>query len=212
MISIDLKINLLQETKRLVETALNSTSFLNEIRNRSVEHENGFLKIVLKERSERSYGCRLHKWKSGYSDSDIHNHRWNMSSLILNGLIYADNYEPDIIGEPYNTFQFTPQDNSKGVMLYSGISYLRKSESIEYSKGQSYSVKVGSIHKISKIGNSGAITTMFSWGEHSPSAAVYSTKAKLPNETFQRAVTIEEVVSCLMEAKLEIESIEGDSN
>jgi hypothetical protein len=66
-------------------------------------HPNGFEKLVIYE--DANSGCRLrvHHWAAGtISDSDIHNHRWNCSSLTIQGTATMEVYlpRPDKYADP----------------------------------------------------------------------------------------------------------------
>ena len=70
---------------KIINLTLTCQNRIEAITQKSIEHDNGFVKLVLQERTADGLGCRIHFWKPGTFDSNIHSHRWNMASLILAG-------------------------------------------------------------------------------------------------------------------------------
>jgi len=59
---------------------------LNEVASRSYYHNNGFLKVVLIDKRPR-YSVRFHIWpEESFQAPDVHNHSWDMTVSVLNGL------------------------------------------------------------------------------------------------------------------------------
>lgn len=72
----------------LLESFLKGTAerlFVYQSRGVAYEHPNGFKKIPLGIHRPTRSRLFLHIWDDHYADSDIHNHRWNFSSLVLSG-------------------------------------------------------------------------------------------------------------------------------
>jgi hypothetical protein len=181
-----------QEIKQLIIEALDQEHLLKAIANRSVEHDNGFLKVVLRERTIASHGFRIHYWKPGTFDSNIHSHRWNMASIILEGGYHASEYEPFDNGIPYYFYSFKPQENDYLLELVDVVR-LKEKKREYYSKWSSYELFRGDIHKILKVSDKGAMTAVISWGEDLQMASVYSESKIGKFESKQKVLSIDQV-------------------
>ena len=84
----------------LLQAILADEVCLTEISQRSYQHGNGFLKVVL---LNHGYKLRLHIWFAGQPcEENIHDHRWSFSSLILPALYAptASNMEERLVFLP----------------------------------------------------------------------------------------------------------------
>jgi hypothetical protein len=83
----DLVSDLSAERRSLRDTlaaVIGSRSAQEEFADRSYWHQNGFMKVVMKERP--GYGqLRLHIWPQVVDDDDIHGHSWHYASVVLGG-------------------------------------------------------------------------------------------------------------------------------
>ncbi|MEM9092232.1 MAG: hypothetical protein AAGC93_26310, partial [Cyanobacteria bacterium P01_F01_bin.53] len=81
--------------KKSLKSICRDRKILAEISKNSCLHPNGFYRLVLWEglRGER---IRLHLWPadSVCVDSDIHNHFWRFSSLVLFGKVRSETFVP----------------------------------------------------------------------------------------------------------------------
>ncbi len=76
----------------ILQTILGSESLVAQVVAQSYVHENGFLKIVIA-RDMNGRALRLHRW-AGHAENrgNIHNHRWNFRSRILEGVLSFDEF------------------------------------------------------------------------------------------------------------------------
>jgi hypothetical protein len=97
----DLASDLWAERRSVRDTlaaVVGSRSAQEEIADRSYWHQNGFMKVVMKERS--SYGqLRLHIWPQVVDDDDIHGHSWHYASVVLGGELKEVEYRESHSGE-----------------------------------------------------------------------------------------------------------------
>lgn len=191
--------SLITELDRLINSALSDPLIMQTVVEKSVEHDNGFLKIVLRERDGSNYGLRIHKWKPDASDSNIHTHRWSMISFILQGGYDAHQYEEAVDGDSYYSYNFQPDNNGNYSLDLQKKVCLKKILRMQYIKGDSYQLKQGDIHEIYKVGNKGALTAIISWGEDSDTAKVYSSEKIEEAQSVQRKLSIDEIKACLNE-------------
>jgi len=76
----------------------------------SHRHRNGFDKIVLAAPSGSPLKLVLHVWPDGglATSDNIHNHRWDFSSVVICGALRLELYEQDAEGENYAVMQYRP--------------------------------------------------------------------------------------------------------
>lgn len=184
------------EGKILIEKILSSESLLQEVASQSVEHDNGFEKIVLKHRDEKNFGIRIHNWRPGMSDSNIHSHRWNMASFILDGGYFAADYKESDNGDIFTKYHFSPNSVENYTLTSLGNMCLTENHSQFYKKGDFYTMLQGDIHRITKVGEEGALTIILSWGENKIGANVYSQKS-IETESIQNKLSYQNVRTSL---------------
>jgi hypothetical protein len=95
----------LGETALLLEAVLEDDDCASEVAARSYWHGNGFCKIVLAERGGMK--LRLHVWEAGRAaEENIHDHRWEFSSMVLSGRLVSATYREAPGGEPYRAHRY----------------------------------------------------------------------------------------------------------
>lgn len=76
----------------VIGSVLESPQLIRQVATRSYYHANGFLKIVVAE-AEGGARLRLHWWqRDDAGDAAIHDHAWDLASLILAGGFTAERY------------------------------------------------------------------------------------------------------------------------
>lgn len=193
----NIKTELSLNIKNIVEAALHDPQLLQEVIDNSVEHDNGFLKIVLQERSENFNGYRIHFWKPGAFDSNIHSHRWNMASFILDGGYSASEFIESKEGNPYHSYTFEPINNNNYKLFSMGLSHLNTLSTKNFKKNDSYEMLKGEIHKICKVGDKGAVSAMITWGDADKTAKVFSSSRINEFTSSQRPLLRGEVIERL---------------
>jgi hypothetical protein len=72
--------------RTVIDNLIGSQTELDKVASRSYYHNNGFFKVLLIDKRPK-YSIRLHIWPEyPFQECDIHNHPWDMSGLVLNGL------------------------------------------------------------------------------------------------------------------------------
>jgi hypothetical protein len=76
----------------------------------SYRHRNGFDKIVLAAPGGSPLKLVLHVWPDGglTTSDNIHDHRWDFSSVVIRGMLRFELYEQDAEGENYAVMQYRP--------------------------------------------------------------------------------------------------------
>ena len=92
----------------LLSVMRDDASSLAVLARRSYRHRNGFDKIVIAEPAGSPLKLVLHVWPQGgpRTADDIHNHRWNFSSVVVSGTLHLELYEPDISGPDYAVMEY----------------------------------------------------------------------------------------------------------
>lgn len=125
---------------------------LADVSQRSYQHGNGFLKVVL---LERGYKLRLHIWFAGQScEENIHDHRWSFSSLILAGKLRSEIWQDAAQGQALQEFIYTAaQPGTAPFKVAKGTSTLHPVNVQCHQAGQSYVMPKGKLHRIVNPGN-----------------------------------------------------------
>jgi hypothetical protein len=139
---------------RLLDGPLRHRADLEEVAARSYRHDNGFWKIVLAETD--SYKVRAHVWfpreKARFATSNIHNHRWNFSSILLCG-----GYEQDLFARcgdevgsiPVRAWTYHPghEGAAQKVVEQEGARLKRLSRT-RYGKGDDVTLGAEELHRV----------------------------------------------------------------
>lgn len=121
------------------------------IQSRSYKHPNGFVKIILKKNNDGSY-FRLHYWLNELAlDQNYHDHGWNFTSKIINGVLKNINYYKSPSTDENALYEYEmdlTKHNRKLNITRSEIKYdmIQESEQI-YTKDDVYHLSSDIIHK-----------------------------------------------------------------
>ena len=122
---------------------------LTAVASRSVRHPNGFTKIVLLSRP--LYSLRLHVWRSGpgSGQEDIHNHRWDFSTILLAGSYCHQEFRPVGDGEKFFAYTYRPAGSLGSYSLDPiGVRPLRRVFSAHLSQGSRYTMSSEVLHRV----------------------------------------------------------------
>jgi hypothetical protein len=125
---------------------------------KSYIHDNGFYKIVLADKPSCSAKIRLHIWNPVPKDSpprklqNIHNHRWDFSSLILMGQARQLTYrfaQPGEVGETLEHYRYYARGEKEHYdVVYLGRAVVVPLSSDLYRAGQLYSMDNNILHRV----------------------------------------------------------------
>lgn len=147
----------------LLEAILKDTSSLKQICQRSYQHGNGFLKVVL---LDRGYKLRLHIWFAGQScEENIHDHRWSFASHILTGTlrseIWRDVSAADAHSLSTEEFQYHAANaRHPAHKIKQADCLLQRESELAYHAGQSYVMPEQKLHRIINPGDQLVATIM----------------------------------------------------
>lgn len=124
---------------------------LENILGRSYLHQNGFSKIVL----FKSIDCqiRLHIWDGNHKEEEnIHNHRFNFNSSILQGQYREEIFEQDSFnGDDYFAYSYAPKSELNYELIRQENIKLKKVGRFTYKEGDGVSRQASVLHKVSPI-------------------------------------------------------------
>jgi hypothetical protein len=125
---------------------------LADVANRSVWHPNGFAKIVLLSRP--LYSLRLHIWRNGSGSRDaarenIHNHRWDFSTVLLAGGYCHQEFRPARSGEEFFAYTYCPASSLGSYSLDPmGTKALRCVFNAHLAQGSRYTISSEVLHRV----------------------------------------------------------------
>ncbi len=182
------------EIGTLLEDALSDRAAFARVLDASVAHDNGFFKIVLRERRQGNWGCRIHKWPEGYADSNIHDHRWHMFAMLLSGGYTAAEYAGDEDGAPYDLYTHKSCDDNSYDMTPAGQGKLVARASRDYHAGGGYFLPAQTLHNILRVHDGGAVSAILTWDAVGvDTTRVYATKPVQAGRAVQRPLGADEV-------------------
>jgi hypothetical protein len=125
---------------------------LAEVAGRSFWHPNGFAKMVLLSRP--LYKIRLHIWPNNPgsrvgTQENIHNHRWDFSTVLLAGGYCHQEFRPAVNGENFHAYVYHSAGNSGFYSLDPvGTQALRCVFNVHLSQGSRYTISSEVLHRV----------------------------------------------------------------
>ena len=208
----------------VIDEILKSDEIITRITQTSYKNITGFLKIVLVSSDKESWKLRLHIWQEDGIE-DLHNHKWDFYSKIIQGTIIQDTYtiannyidrknsQKYSIREPISLM---PQDvHGKKPCpcrdLYSlkssnNFAYLYKSSSTIISENFSYYMPYDLIHTIKP--SQDAVTFVFTSEQVQENSNVFLLNSQYQKMEIQRyapSITKQEIQAALINLKNKLE-------
>ncbi|TDC68308.1 hypothetical protein E1200_12095 [Actinomadura sp. GC306] len=157
----------------LLRGALRDEHWLDAVHAGSYRHPNGFDKIVLF--ADREYQLRLHVWRENARETaveNIHNHRWDFSSVIVLGGYRFQEFIPDPAGRRFHAYGYTSE---RGAAAYSlkplGQRGLTRSFDARLCAGTSYTLTSDVFHRVSNTPGQFTVSLVLQ-GPHRPDSSV----------------------------------------
>jgi hypothetical protein len=123
---------------------------LDVVASRSYRHRNGFDKIVLAAPEESLLKLVLHVWpKDSLESSDnIHNHRWDFSSVVLCGALQLEFFDRSACGKRYSVMRYQPMSGMGNFQLCPrGAMTVSSHASVTMAMGSTYSWACNRLHR-----------------------------------------------------------------
>lgn len=177
---------------KLFREVVDDISLLSKIASSSYKHYNGFDKIVLISSTNPSYSLRLHIWlpqESGFEWENIHDHRWNFSSSVIAGQIFAQYFERTSFStcSEYDEYCYYPEPNKDSYeMKFSQKQRMRCFLDEKIYKGTTYALDNNVYHRISANNNQISASLMLHGGVIDKQVSVFTLSR---DEKFDRILT-----------------------
>lgn len=152
-----------QQLTQLLQGILQSPQLLQQVSQRSYQHGNGFLKVVL---LDRGYKLRLHIWFAGQGcEENIHDHRWSFASHILTGTLRSEIWRDvsNASTQTLSTEEFEYHAASArhpAHKIKQADCLLQRESELAYHAGQSYVMPEQKLHRIINPGDQLVATIM----------------------------------------------------
>ncbi len=133
-------------------TIVGDQHLLSAVASKSYLHPNGFEKIPLAYTRTPEYKLVLHVWCGGrdaHEPSDIHNHRWDFSSMVLLGGLQWEQYEISAsLGHPMAEYRYqSPEGSGSYSLEHVGSSPLHCVLSAWFSERTTYTFSRDALHR-----------------------------------------------------------------
>jgi hypothetical protein len=131
----------------------------------SYRHDNGFWKVVLAE--TEAYKLRVHLWlnkdRTFTGEPNIHNHRWNFSSMLLRGGYVQEKFAvcSGEEGISVHRWRYRPSlDGIAGETIEDGVACLRRISQRDCFAGDGVLLGADELHRVVPIDNAMPISVV----------------------------------------------------
>ncbi len=145
---------------------------------RSYVHDNGFLKIVLIPSGPGTRTLRLHIWPDGgWEDTNIHNHCWPFTSLVLVGQLEFEEYKVDAGGDVEAVhYAYIPSGDLDYDLKPQGTALLKRTRVGARRSGELYDMYPRVLHRTGATRGRLTATLLMQGDRVSDRAEVYVTR------------------------------------
>jgi hypothetical protein len=114
-------------------------------------HENGFWKLTVMDGGSARFRIRIHYWANGNLSNpvpeNIHNHRFDCYSTILQGSLESRSWRISNRGSKFRHYHYHPQRSQKNYSLaYRGETFLEPTKDASHGSGELYFMKADDLH------------------------------------------------------------------
>lgn len=173
---------------RLIRSEINTND---EIARYSNLHPNGFDRILVIANKKPEYRLRLHIWRNDniyFKQEDIHNHSWNLASIIIAGCLRFENFQINESGQEKFHYEYksTGLGNNPKVEL-KGKSRLSCTSDAIMTKGSYYLLSHQVFHRVKKPTDDIAATLMLQ-GPFLASSSQFFTDDEISNNNGEMTI------------------------
>ena len=154
------QLRLFADLREVVKDLTSSQEMVGRLASISQRHDNGFDKIVLYSSPLTRMKLVLHVWRpDAPGDDNIHNHRWDFASIVLQGQLQCELYELDRSGASYLAFSYESPGKGGAYMLQpTGTCSAVKRASLSIAKLSTYSWGYPLLHRAYGTGSTRTVT------------------------------------------------------
>jgi hypothetical protein len=134
---------------QLISNLLSDSHALERCVEQSYRHYNNFDKIVLGENGSSQTKLVLHKWLSPSNQPEIHNHRWNFVSYVVQGELESHAFAVDPKGDiAVPKFEYkSPSGDQEYTLRQVGEQRLRRDSIRRHERGTFYFQPYQELHR-----------------------------------------------------------------
>jgi hypothetical protein len=159
----------------------------------AVRHPNGFTKIPLMLSADRRRFF-LHIWEDTASDSQIHDHRWGFTSMVLAGNLVNNTYDLEVGMDDKRGAQIATYSSDGATFVLEPLGghavVAVERARVTFSQGERYSQEPTELHRVAAA--AGTVTFVARYGHVKPVARVLIPRDAGPSrEIFTRVAPTE---------------------
>lgn len=152
--------------QELVDSIIKNKTYAKELSTLSYTHKLGFDKIIIAPYGHCSYQLRFNIWwPNSFQESnnyeDIHNHRWDFSTVLLSGAYNYENYRIDETGIMMYHYHYFPLMKGKNSLEFVGKDKIKVFSSGSLIKGELMSASHDILHRVMPIQTTYPTSTLF---------------------------------------------------
>lgn len=197
MIESEAKSALLREVNAHIGAILRDPARLETLCTSAYQHPNGFAKLPLHGEANGSV-LRIHRWLKGpIADANVHSHRWDMRSVILDGAYRAREYEEAADGELTEKYRCAENRDGRYEIEFFGDFQLRVAGDRSYGTGDRYDMSAGMIHSVDTIESDEVLSLVQCSAAHFDHSWVYAPRGKAPANVAPTRLSSREITQIL---------------
>jgi hypothetical protein len=138
----------------VVREVLRGAAALASTAERACLHDNGFYKVPLISDPDERFSIRLHVWKraalpSDTEDVDVHNHRWDFATKVLQGAYVSRTYRDSAVGKQVSKQRCWSSAGSSDYRVESeGAGHVELLEEVIRGVGSVYVLRSRVLHQV----------------------------------------------------------------
>jgi hypothetical protein len=142
---------------RIVRDALQNEGLLGSLAQQSSLHINGFYKVPLVSAPDDRFSIRLHVWKhllprTDAEDADVHNHRWNFATKVLQGAYVSRTFRDSPVGKRVSKQRCWSSEGCADYRVENeGVGCIELLEETAHGAGTSYVLHSHVLHQVVPI-------------------------------------------------------------
>ncbi len=165
----------------VLEESVETRSALLAFTRDAYRHDNGFVKIVLRDPRLGPRRVRIHVWpETSPGRGNIHNHCWDFTSYVISGALKYEEFEESPDGFDSMHFRYPPSGGLDYVLQELGPARLSMVEAGSWSAGDVYQLAAETLHWTQAVHGLGATTVLVADGHRRQMADVYLEGHSLP--------------------------------
>lgn len=173
-----------QRLCRILKRLSNDPEAVSELARSSYRHPNGFIKLILAKHSNGSR-VRMHVWDSASEASDIHDHFWDFSSMVVTGQLRSERFRRSARGVIFEELDLLWRPQDAFALRQSGKQPLACISETVASAGQTHALDASDLHRVSVWRHGLTATVVLQGRDIRPDNHVFRTPGNVPLRAFR---------------------------